>query len=189
MIGALWAQSLDGVIGDGSAMPWHIPEDLAHFRQLTVGYPVVMGRRTWLSLPEKFRPLPGRDNYIISSSPAGSWSAGADVLADATVGTLAARLPRSQSAAPSGWIIGGGQLYSATIDLVDRLEVTVVGVNIADIYGDAAVYAPEIPAEFGVVAQSDWQLSENGHLSIPGYPPSELPLKYRFISYARKQPA
>ena len=51
MLGAIWAQSLDGVIGDGAGMPWHIPEDLTHFREITTGHPVLMGRRTWLSLP------------------------------------------------------------------------------------------------------------------------------------------
>ncbi|MGO1834016.1 MAG: dihydrofolate reductase, partial [Actinomycetaceae bacterium] len=70
--GAIWAQSLDRVIGDGASMPWHIPEDLAHFTRVTSGSPVVMGRRTWLSLPERFRPLPGRTNIVLTSAdPAG----------------------------------------------------------------------------------------------------------------------
>ena len=51
-LGAIWAQSLDGIIGDGEQMPWHVPEDLAHFKEVTLGSPVIMGRRTWESLPE-----------------------------------------------------------------------------------------------------------------------------------------
>ena len=82
MLGAIWAQSLDGVIGDGVAMPWHVPEDLKHFKEVTIGSPVVMGRRTWESLNPKFRPLPGRDNYVLSRKAPGAWSAGAQVTAN-----------------------------------------------------------------------------------------------------------
>ena len=50
-LGAIWAQSLDGVIGDGDTMPWHLPEDLQHFKATTMGHPIIMGRRTWEGLP------------------------------------------------------------------------------------------------------------------------------------------
>ena len=62
----IWAQSTNGVIGLDGAMPWHLPEDLAHFKRTTLGCPVVMGRKTWDSLPPKFRPLPGRKNIVIT---------------------------------------------------------------------------------------------------------------------------
>jgi dihydrofolate reductase len=55
VIGLIWAQAADGVIGADGVMPWHLPEDLAHFRAVTSGAAVVMGRRTWDSLPERFR--------------------------------------------------------------------------------------------------------------------------------------
>lgn len=58
MLGAIWAQSLDGIIGDGAQMPWHVPEDLKHFKEVTMGAPVIMGRKTWESLNPKFRPCP-----------------------------------------------------------------------------------------------------------------------------------
>ncbi|HJC27760.1 MAG TPA: dihydrofolate reductase, partial [Candidatus Dietzia intestinipullorum] len=54
----VWVQARDGVIGDGHRMPWYIPEDLAYFKRVTAGLPVVMGRATWESLPVRFRPLP-----------------------------------------------------------------------------------------------------------------------------------
>mgnify|MGYP002717989031 CR=1 FL=1 len=94
MLGAIWAQSLDGVIGDGEGMPWHLPEDLRHFKDVTLGHPIIMGRNTWQSLPK--RPLPGRANHVLSSREPGEWSDGAYVSPD---------LPDLEADA---WIIGGG---------------------------------------------------------------------------------
>lgn len=65
----IWAQARDGAIGRDGVMPWHLPEDLAHFRSVTTGAPVVMGRRTWESLPERFRPLPARRNIVVTRDP------------------------------------------------------------------------------------------------------------------------
>jgi dihydrofolate reductase len=62
-----------GVIGRGNRIPWRLPEDLAHFRELTTGHPVVMGRRTWESLPDRFRPLPDRRNVVVTRNP--DWTA------------------------------------------------------------------------------------------------------------------
>ena len=59
-----------GVIGSDGTVPWHLPEDMAFFRDLTTGHPVVMGRRTWDSLPDRFRPLPGRRNIVVTRNPA-----------------------------------------------------------------------------------------------------------------------
>ncbi|MDY3127460.1 MAG: dihydrofolate reductase [Corynebacterium sp.] len=175
-LGAIWAQSLDGIIGDGQAMPWHVPEDLAHFKEVTLGQPVIMGRHTWESLPHKFRPLPGRDNYVLSSRAPGAWSQGAEVVT---------ALPATDAA----WIIGGGQLYAATLADVDLIELTLIHAHVASAYGDAAVFAPEIPDSFGLTSDSGWQTSTTGHLALPGQPPSELPLKYRFLTYERKDVA
>ena len=68
---AIWAQSRDGIIGDGTDMPWYLPEDLAHFKRTTVGEPVLMGRSTWESIPQRFRPLRDRENVVVSTRPAG----------------------------------------------------------------------------------------------------------------------
>lgn len=181
MLGAIWAQSLDGVIGDGVVMPWHVPEDLKHFKEVTMGAPVIMGRKTWQSLNPKFRPLPGRENIVLSSREPGEWSAGATV-----VGSIDAAL---NTALGDAWIIGGGQLYNSALDHVDTIELTLMGVQVGDAYGDDAVLAPSVPKEFSLSADSDWLTSASGHLTIPGQPPSELPIKYRFLTYDRKAAA
>jgi len=67
-IGLVWAQAANGVIGRDGTLPWRLPEDLAHFKALTTGATVVMGRTTWESLPPSFRPLPGRRNVVLSRS-------------------------------------------------------------------------------------------------------------------------
>ncbi|WP_080796013.1 dihydrofolate reductase [Corynebacterium pacaense] len=144
MIGAIWAQGTDGVIGDGKGMPWHIPEDLTHFKEITMGQPVIMGRRTWESLPERFRPLPGRENIVLSRRSPGEWSRGARV---------------STSVPGAGWIMGGGELYAATINLVDRLEVTLVDAGFAAALGDRAVFAPGIPGHLSLEWESVWRRS------------------------------
>lgn len=145
MIGAIWAQGLDGVIGDGDGMPWHIPEDLRHFKEITMGQPVIMGRRTWESLPERFRPLPGRENFVLSRRPPGEWSAGATVIRE---------LPSA------GWIIGGGEVYHATIRHADVLEITVIDATFAEELGERAVHAPEIPDFFTLETETGWQDSD-----------------------------
>ena len=63
------AVARNGVIGRGGTIPWRLPEDMAHFRELTMGHPVIMGRRTWESLPDRFRPLPGRRNVVVTRNP------------------------------------------------------------------------------------------------------------------------
>ncbi len=70
----IWASARNGVIGKDHTMPWHLPEDLAHFKSTTLGSPVIMGRKTWDSLPEKFRPLAGRLNVVMTRQT--QWSAG-----------------------------------------------------------------------------------------------------------------
>ncbi len=62
----IFAKSRNGVIGKDGSLPWHLPEDLAHFKRVTLGCPVIMGRKTWDSLPPRFRPLPGRNNVVVT---------------------------------------------------------------------------------------------------------------------------
>lgn len=126
-------------------MPWHIPEELHHFREITTGHPVIMGRKTWESLPERSRPLPGRENFILSHREPGDWSAGATVV---------------QELPPAGWVIGGGEIYAATIDTADVVEVTVIDANFAEVVGVGAVYAPTIPDSFILDHQTEWRTSE-----------------------------
>lgn len=111
----------DGVIGDGRTMPWHIPEDMAHFRELTRGAPVIMGRRTWESLPPRFRPLPGRRNLVLSRQ-AGWRAEGAEAARD-----LSDALARAATPPPAGgriFILGGAEVYAAALPLADAMELT-----------------------------------------------------------------
>jgi dihydrofolate reductase len=117
-VAMIWAQARDGVIGASGGLPWHLPEDLKLFRALTTGSTVVMGRRTWQSLPERFRPLPGRTNVVLTSDPA--WSADGARRASSVDDVLAAY--------DSVWVIGGGAVYAAFLPYAERLVVTDVDV-------------------------------------------------------------
>ena len=111
------------VIGDGTGMPWHLPEDLAHFRRVTQGHAVIMGRRTWESLPPRLRPLPGRRNLVVTRQAdlhAALQAAGAEPQA-----SLDDALARC-SDAPRAFVIGGGQLYAQALPRVDELLLTLI---------------------------------------------------------------
>ena len=126
-INLIYARAANGVIGKDGVMPWHLPEDLAHFKQLTHGSTVIMGRKTWDSLPPKFRPLPGRSNIVITRQ--GDWQAeGAQ-----RTNSLQAAL-RLAGPAPDIWIIGGAQIYALAEPLANRAEVTEIA---QDFPGDA----------------------------------------------------
>jgi dihydrofolate reductase len=115
-----------GVIGRDGGIPWRIPEDMARFRELTTGHAVVMGRRTWESLPDQFRPLPGRDNVVVTRNP--DWSAqGAD-----RAGSVDDALELLESA-PRVFVIGGGEIYAAALPFADELLLTEID---AEIEGD-----------------------------------------------------
>ncbi|MCS5498917.1 dihydrofolate reductase [Cnuibacter physcomitrellae] len=158
MIGLVWAQSREGVIGADGGIPWRIPEDMAHFREVTGSSVVVMGRRTWDSLPPRFRPLPGRDNVVVTRDR--SWSA------------EGARVAHSVDEALSGrqrdvWVIGGGEIYREALPSADVLEVTEVD---ASVEGDTV--APAIGPEWTPEAGA-WQESSGG-------------MRYRFVTYRRR---
>ena len=160
-INMIFARSANGVIGNNNAMPWYLPEDLAHFKKLTLGSPVIMGRKTWDSLPTKFRPLPGRTNVVITRQT--GWQAeGAQ-----TAGSLIDALALCQLASDV-WIIGGAQIYAQAEPLASRIEVT----HIDRIYqGDA--FAPALG--------SQWQQSQKeAHISSTG-------LNFSFITYTRQK--
>jgi dihydrofolate reductase len=130
MITLIAAVAKNGVIGRGNALPWHLPEDLKHFKQLTTGHTVVMGRKTWESLPERFRPLPGRLNIVVTRNPA-------YVAPGATVVTsleAAQKVGAGGTAATSLFVIGGAELYAHALPLAQRLELTEIDIEIE---GDA----------------------------------------------------
>jgi dihydrofolate reductase len=113
-VAMIWAQAQDGVIGAQGTLPWRLPEDMALFRRMTTGSTVVMGRGTWESLPERFRPLPGRDNVVLTRDR--SWSAAGARPAASVAQVLAEHA--------SFWVIGGGAVYAAFLPHADRLVVT-----------------------------------------------------------------
>jgi dihydrofolate reductase len=108
------AVARNGVIGAHGKLPWHLPEDLKHFMNLTLGHPILMGRRTWESLG---RPLPGRENIVISRKP-GYEAPGASV---ASTLNAAVALCFGESLA---FVIGGAEIYAAALPLADGLVLT-----------------------------------------------------------------
>jgi dihydrofolate reductase len=143
VIGLVWAQSAGGVIGRDGALPWHLPEDLKHFRALTAGATVLMGRRTWESLPPRFRPLPGRRNLVLSGTP----QEGAETFPD---------LARALAAAAGDvWVIGGAAVYRAALPFADRIVVTELRESF-----DGDTRAPDVarPPD----ATGEWQVSSTG---------------------------
>ena len=118
-VGLIWAEAADGVIGAAGGMPWNVPEDMAHFKSMTMGAPVVMGRRTWESFPDRFRPLPGRRNIVVTRQE--SW---ADAGAERAASLEAALTVAAETDPEWVWVIGGGELFREAIAGADRLEVT-----------------------------------------------------------------
>ena len=151
-VALIWAQAHDRVIGANGGLPWHLPEDMALFRRLTTGSTVVMGRRTWESLPERFRPLPGRTNVVLTSDPA--WSAAGAHRAGSVADVLAAH--------ESLWVIGGGEVYAAFLPHADRLVVTDVDAAV-----DGDTRAPAVDGVWQRVARTPedgWSVSAVGGL-------------------------
>lgn len=164
-VGMVWARSTTGVIGADGGMPWHVPEDLTHFRQVTDGATVVMGRRTWASLPERFRPLPGRRNVVLTRDA--SWAATDEAAGAEVVHDLATALDTDEPV----WITGGGQVYAAGLPFADRVSETVVDV---DVPGDTV--APTLAEADGwdLVDEGPWQESRVGGT------------RYRFLEWRRR---
>lgn len=147
MIGLVWAQSRNGVIGADGKIPWRIPEDMAHFSDLTAGATVVMGRATWESLPPKFRPLPGRRNVVLSRDET-YVADGAEVLHDLTT---------ALAGAGDVWVMGGNAVYQAALARADVLVVTEVDL---DVVGDT--HAPRVGEEWSRDEAGEWRTSVKG---------------------------
>lgn len=160
---AIWAQARSGVIGRDGDLPWHLPEDLAHFKEQTFGAPVVMGRKTWESFPERYRPLPGRTNIVVTRDESYD-AAGASVVHDLDAGIDAAL------AEGDAWVIGGAQIFERAMDRLDELVVTEIDLEVA---GDTN--APELGPEWRVASTDP---DEGWHTSRTG-------TRYRFVTYAR----
>ena len=155
----IYARARNGTIGKDGQMPWHLPEDLAHFKRKTLGQPVIMGRKTWESLPERFRPLPGRVNIVVTRQA--NWQA---------AGALrASSLEEAQTLCgpvQDAWIMGGAEIYRQAEPLAHTAVVTEID---ADFEGDA--FAPTL--------SSAWQETQREvHTAANG-------LGFSFVTYTR----
>ncbi|WP_330228396.1 dihydrofolate reductase [Nocardia sp. NBC_00508] len=162
-VGLIWAQTLDGVIGSRNTIPWRLPEDMANFKDVTWGHPVVMGRRTWDSLPPRFRPLAGRRNIVVTRQP--EWAAeGAE---------RAASVAEALESCGSGtvWIAGGSEIYRVAMEFATALRVTEIDTTVE---GDA--YAPPIGSEWEPDDPEPWRTSSTG-------------LRFRIRHYTRARSA
>ena len=156
----IFARARNGVIGHNNTLPWHLPEDLAHFKQTTLGQPVVMGRKTWESLPPKFRPLPGRTNIVVTRQA--DWQAEGAVVAH----SIEEAIQHCPSDAKV-WVIGGAEVYAQAMPLATRAVVTEID---ADFEGDA--FAPQF--------DSAWQETQRStHVAANG-------LSYSLVHWARR---
>ena len=143
-IALVLARADNGVIGDKGRIPWRIPEDMRRFKVLTLGHPLVMGRKTWESLPKK--PLPGRTNIVITRDR--NWHADGAVVTHSLDEALA--LARSENAAEIA-IIGGAEIYAAGLTHATRIHLTEVH---ASPKGDV-VLPPFDPAVWRETARED----------------------------------
>ena len=159
----------NGTIGNGRALVWHKPEDQRWFRRQTMGCPVVMGRKTWDSLPARFRPLPGRANLVVSRQP--GWQASGALAADNLRDALSqAQSLASTSGAARIFVLGGAELFAQALPLADVLLLTEID---ADLPGDTRF--PDWPrADFT-------ELSRDARHSAG--PPA---CDYAFVTYQRR---
>ena len=144
MIALVVAYSANRVIGRDGDLPWRLPTDLRRFKELTSGGTVVMGRKTWDSLPERFRPLPDRRNVVVSRT-----------------GCDAPEVCRSVEEALGGgdcFVIGGGEVYAQALPKAQRVHATEIE---ATVEGDAVM--PPLGPEWREVERSE-PIEENGHV-------------------------
>lgn len=156
-LGLVWAQSTKGVIGRDGRLPWHLPEDLAHFKAVTRGSAVIMGRRTWESLPVRYRPLPDRRNIVLSSR-SDLIAPGADVVGSLEDATALAR-------GSTCWVIGGARVFAEAMPLASVAEITEIGTDV-----DGDTFAPTLDDGWTLASAGEWLTSVTG-------------LRYRFLRY------
>lgn len=155
----IYARARNGVIGANNQMPWHLPEDLAHFKRVTLGQPVIMGRKTWDSLPARFRPLPGRLNVVVTRQT--DWQAEGALRAASLEQAM-----RLCGDAPDAWIIGGADIYRQAEPLASRAVVTEID---QDFDGDA--FAPTLSPPWH-------ELARESHTAANGMP-------FSFVTYQK----
>jgi len=159
MVSLIVAYSSNRVIGKDNQLPWRLPGDLAHFKQQTLGKPIIMGRNTWLSIG---RPLPGRTNIVVSRSGAGNFEGA--VLVDSIDAAF-----KAAGDVPEICLIGGAQLYADALDRVDLIVATEID---TEIEGDA--FFPALDPAVWVESERQPQPPEND-------------LSYDFVYYRRQR--
>ncbi len=155
----IFARAANGVIGKGNALPWHLPEDMAHFKRTTLGCPVIMGRKTWDSLPKRFRPLPGRLNVVLTRQM--DWQAQGALTAH-SIQDACALCPETSDA----WVIGGAEIYTQALPLASTAVVTEID---ATFDGDA--FAPQFGPQWTETFR-DRKSSDSG-------------LRFSFVTYRK----
>lgn len=145
----IYARARNGVIGKDNQMPWHLPEDLAHFKRITLGQPVIMGRKTWDSLPARFRPLPGRLNIVITRQT--DWHAEGALRANSIENAMLLCGDVSDA-----WVMGGAEIYRQAEPLASTAVVTEIA---QDFEGDAL--APTLGSDWSEV-QREAHTAANG---------------------------
>lgn len=144
MIAHVVAISQNNCIGKDGTLPWYLPEDLKHFKEVTSGHTVLMGRKTWESLPEKFRPLPNRVNVVVTRNPAYPLPEGVELFTSLEEAMQA-------HAGDDIMIIGGGQIFEQTMPQTDTLYITHVFQHV-----DGDAFYPNIdPAVWKEVQRDD----------------------------------
>jgi dihydrofolate reductase len=160
-INLIWAQARNRAIGLNGTMPWRLPEDLAHLKRTTLGCPVIMGRKTWDSIPIKFRPLPERTNIVLTRQS--DWQEnGAQRVSD--LQEAFSYCEQLASKPDTLWIIGGAQIYAQALPLAHKIVITEID---AEFEGDA--FAPELGTAWRKVQRES-------HTSTTG-------LAYSFVTY------
>ncbi len=174
----IWAQARNRAIGRAGSMPWHVPEDLAHFRRLTMGCPVIMGRKTWESLSGK--ALPGRQNIVVTREQGRRFEGAL------SVNGLSQALESAQpDASGRVFVIGGGELYAQALGLAHVIHVTELDLDVEG----ADAFAPELPAVFelaGDVAADPARDSAYDSAGAPEGGVSRTGVGYRFRRYVRR---
>lgn len=153
------------VIGLDNRMPWHLPADLKHFKAMTLGKPIIMGRKTWDSLG---RPLPGRLNLVVSRQ-ADLQLDGAETFTDLDAALVRAEQWAREQGADELMLIGGAQLYAQALDLAQRLHLTRIEAN------------PEGDAFFPAFDENEWQCVDSQAHPAEGEAPA-----YRFECWTRR---
>ncbi len=156
------AVARNGVIGRGNQMPWRLPEDMRYLRAQTMGCPVIMGRKTWDSVPERFRPLPGRHNIVVTRQP--GWQAPGATAVNSLDAAIAAA-----GDAPRIFVIGGGELYGQALGRANELMLTELD---TDFEGDAL-----FPAWDRSRFHEAWRETHG--------PTAERPWGFSFVRYRR----